>query len=234
MSIIPIRVQIDDKALNAETARQVKNLAFSTAQAINKTILDVQLDERANLDQKFRVRKPAFMYRLIKVYQFASVAKGIPFAEIGIDNSKERVLLSQFEAGGQKQPQIGKNVAVPLTGSKARPSFGQSVPARFMFKGLDMQPHLTATGKTQWKGKYRTFVIPGVGIAMRGGPQKTERRVNRQTQFKGLEEKTGTQLIYVFARHPRLKPGLAFVARAQRKIYASFPDHFNRIFNAKR
>jgi hypothetical protein len=231
---VNINVQINAKALQVETDRQAKNLAFSTAQAINKTILDVQLDERANLDQKFKVRKPAFMYRLIRVYQFAKVQTNKPFAEIGIDNTKDRVLLSEFEAGGKKDPFIGKNVAVPITGSKARPSFGQSVPSRFMFKGLDMQRHLTGAGKTQWKGKYRTFVIPGVGIAMRGGAPKTERRVAAQERFKGLQEKTGTQLIYTFAKHPKLKPGLAFVVRAQRKIAVAFPDHFNRIFNAKR
>ncbi len=51
----------------------------------------------------------------------------------------------------------GKSVAVPLTGSPARPSFSQAVQEEFTFCKLRFPRHRTKTGKAQWKGAESSF-----------------------------------------------------------------------------
>lgn len=159
-------VQIDPSALTARTLREAKNLAYSTSQALNAVAKDVQTAERVHLDQTYHLRKAGFMYRLIKIFQFSSARQGIPFVEIGID-SKTRVLLGIFEKGGAREPFKGKNVAVPITGSEARPSEMSTIPGEFTFQKMKFKKHVTATGKEQWKGENGTFLIPNIGVFQR-------------------------------------------------------------------
>ncbi len=211
-----IRVQIDSKALKARTEREAKRLAFSTAQALNETAKEIQTAERVNLDRKFTIRRAGFMYRLIKI---ASPRKGRPFAEISIDPTKKRVLLGIFEKGGEKKPEKGKSVAVPVTGGPARPTFRQPVREEMTFKGLRFRRHVTAKGKVQWKGLNRTFIIRGLGVFQRVG---------------GKVKNSTTRLIYAFAKHPRLKAVLEFTEIATRVFNREFEGQFRKAFNRKK
>jgi hypothetical protein len=127
-----IKIDIDVRGLEARTLLESKRLAYSTATAINRTMLEIQREERAELDRRFTIRKNDFMYRLIKIFAFAKVLKGIGpqqvYGEIGIDH-KNRTLLDQFVEGGFKEPVVGHTVGVPVTGSAARPSFSNPVTA---------------------------------------------------------------------------------------------------------
>jgi hypothetical protein len=222
-----INVQFDTAALKVKTDREIKRLGYNTALALNETAKAVQLEERANLDRKFRIRKPAFMYRLIKIFKFASARQGRPYAEIGIDPTKSRVLLGLFERGGEKAPAVGKNVAVPLTGGPARPSFPQSVAAAFRFTALRLHPRgkgrirrfhpsalrnpaLPAKAGIQYIGAQRSFQIPKVGIFQR---------------IAG-----GIRAVYLYVRRPRLDARLDFYAIAKRTVAKAWPEEFRKAY----
>jgi hypothetical protein len=245
MAEFRFNVKIDPSRLIARTAREQKRLAYSVAQAINAATKDVQLSERANLDRKFQIRKAGFMYRLIKIQQFATVGKNIPYAVLGIDNTKDRVLLSVFEDGGDKRPVKGKNVAVPLTGSKARPVFPDPVPESMTFKRLNFKRvALTGPGtrliesggkhsknlkrlarkqarrKYQiWAGQERTFILPHTTKAPHGG-----------VFMRVGPKKDDIRMIYSFAPRPRLKHVLKFVDTARAEFGDAFTRHFDRLY----
>lgn len=211
-----INVKIDTRALKARTQREAKRLAFSTAQALNETAKEIQTAERVNLDRKFTVRKAGFLYRLIKITAFASPRKGRPFAEVAIDPTKKRVLLGLFEKGGEKEPAKGKSVAVPLTGSPARPSFKQPVQEEFTFRKLRFRRHRTKTGQVQWKGEQRTFIIPGLGVLQRVG---------------GKAKSSVARLIYAFQRRPHLKALLDFTEIAVSTFNREWQKQFRKVYN---
>jgi len=214
-----INVKIDTSALKARTKREAKRLAFSTAQALNETAKEIQTAERVNLDRKFTVRKAGFLYRLIKITTFASPRKGRAFAEVAIDPTKKRVLLGIFEKGGEKEPAKGKTVAVPLTGGPARPGFSQPVQEEFTFRKLRFRRHKTKSGKVQWKGEQRTFIIPGLGVLQR---------------VKGKAASSVAKLIYAFTRRPRLKGLLDFTEVAVRTFNREWEKQFRNAYNHKK
>jgi hypothetical protein len=198
--------------------REVKRLAYSTANALNKTAADIQLAERAEIDRTFVVRKNRFMYSLIKITQFARVtdnASGTRFAslyaEVAIDTSKARVLLAELTEGGYKDPAFGKHVAVPVTGSAARPSFSDPVTAALQISRLDFQPHTTKTGKIQWEGRQRTYVVAGVGVFQRSGSSRND---------------AASDLIYKFITRPRLKKMFDFEGVAERTFAERWDANF--------
>lgn len=232
-----LNIDIDLKPLKAKTLREQKRLAYGTANAINDTLKAVQEGERANLDQKFTLRKAGFMYRLIKIQTFASASKAVPYGEIGIDNTKARVLLSEFEDGGIKKPVIGQNVAVPITGGAARPAFGDLVQDEFTFKALGFKRiNLTHAGQEAsaaqkrvgvkgrltsdyyiWAGKERTFILPDIGVFQRTGPGKDD-----------------IKLIYSFVKTARLGARLGFVERARTVINETFAKAFDKNYRNKK
>lgn len=202
-------VKIDAKNLVARTKKEQKRLAYSVAKASNDTALDIQLAERANLDKKFTLRRAGFMYRLIKI-KFASVKQGKSFAEIFIDRSKPRTLLSWFEDGGEKTPVLGKMVGVPITGSPVRPNFSDPVQVRYDFKHLNLQP--SGKGK-QRKGNKRTFYLPHSKMAPQGGV------------FMRTGPKTIVQL-YEMVHNPKLKERLGFKQIARQVFGERWQGHF--------
>ncbi len=221
-----INVSFDTSALKAKTDREIKRLAYNTAQALNETAKSVQLAERANLDRKFTIRKPTFMYRLIKIFKFASARQGRPFVEIGVDSLKQRVLLSFFEKGGIKQPAKGKSVGVPVTGEAARPTFRQSVIPQLQIGKLRFRGRKTKSGKIQWKGLYRTFIIPLGNYAGRN------RKGQGQIPGPGILQRTaeGIRRIYLFVRRPKLQEVLNFTETAIKTIEKEWPEQFRRAY----
>lgn len=203
--------KIDTKALKAKTQAAQKNLAYSAAQAINETVKEIQTEERANLDRKFKIRKAGFMYRLIKVFAFASPKQGRPYAEVGIDDKKKRLILGLFEEGDVKQPAVGKNVAVPLTGEAARPSWGEPVPDAMSFRGLKFKK--SAGGSM--KGLMHTYLVKGVGV------------------FQQVAGAAKSVLIYAFQRPMKMDKKLEFIPIARKVFTERFHAHFNRIFNSR-
>lgn len=218
-------VNIDAKYLQARMLKEQKRLAYNTVQALNNTAKVIQAEERKILALRVKVRKKDFIDRLIKI-AFASVGQGRPYAEVYIDNTKARLILSTLEDGGIKTPAKGKNVAVPITGSPARPSFDQSVPAALTFGSLGLKPELTSQGKTArgaaraagsrfsikanpktgnviFQGRMGTYLIPGEGL------------FQHQSGGKSI-------LLYRFEKNVKLKKRLSFVVTAQRVFAEQF------------
>ena len=163
-----IDAQYDDRMLQARFNRTAKNLAYSTQQALNDTMLEIQTAERVGLDRAgLHIRKAGFLYRLIKVFTWAKATQGRAYAEIGIDSSKKNVFLGLLETGGEKEPVAGKHVAVPITGEAARPSMSQLVPDSLRFLALKLRRKGLV-----YEGRQGTYLVPGVGIFQRAAGQK--------------------------------------------------------------
>jgi hypothetical protein len=241
---LKILVKIDASRMKQKTAREQKRLAFAVANAINDTAKEVQRKERVNLDKKFQIRRSTFMYRLIKITQFASAKKGVPFADIEIDTTKARVLLSIFEEGGDRLPIKGKNVAVPVTGGPARPSFSSVVPDAFTFQKLGFK-RLALTQHGQNLVKAGRKISKNLGrLALKHGKNTDQIWVGKEHTFilppsdkgpGGVFQRFGPKLkdirlVYTFQHKPHLKKTLAFVDTARAEVQASFSLIFDRIY----
>jgi len=184
-----------------------KRMAFAVVNALNNTAKEIQRGERARVQSQFTLRKRDFVLREAAVIRaaaggsgFASVSQRRFEARISV-GQKPRLLLSGFEAGDLRRPVKGKNVAVPITGGPARPSFGSSVPKPFTFAGLSLRrvtprgqqkrkrrtqitlaAHISSRGTVQWKGAHRTFLLtqtrkaPKGGVFQRVGPGRDDIR----------------------------------------------------------
>jgi hypothetical protein len=133
-----VNLTMDTRQLDQFVGLAPKRLAYACANAINATALRIQTDMRAGVQSRFTVRARAsqFVLRQAAILKpRASVGQGRPYAEISV-GQKPGLLLSQYEAGGERKPMVGRRAAVPVYGSAARPSFSQSVPTQFTFKGL--------------------------------------------------------------------------------------------------
>jgi hypothetical protein len=187
-------VSIDAARTLALLDHGAKRMAFAVVNALNQTAKEIQAGEREHVAESFQVRKPDFVLRQAAVIKaaaggsgFASVGAGRFEARISV-GEKPRLFLSGFEAGDERVPFKGKNVAVPVTGGPARPSFGSSVQEAFTFRSLNLRPvgprgqgkrrrrmdvridpHVTSTGKVQWKGGQRTFLLTETAQAPKGG-----------------------------------------------------------------
>ena len=120
---------------------------------------------------------------------------------------RARLLLGEFEAGGERKPFKGKSVAVPITGGPARPTFESPVLEALRFKALRFRRAPGSRGgKKRYVGTLRTYIVPEVGVFQREGPGQSK-------------------LVYSFEKDVRLKPSLGFVDTAQRVADVWFP-HF--------
>lgn len=239
-----INVTIDIDALRARTKREEKNLAYSTAQALNDTAKDVQYKIQGDVQQLFHLRKKpgskrwegatsvfsdtygdqpsrgerAFIVRAIKIFAWANVMKGKLFAEIGINN-RPRLLLAHFEKGGLREPFVGRRVAVPIQETARKGSIRNPVDPKLTFRRLAFKTRKTASGKKQIKGKMRTFIL-----------SKTPRH-----PMGGVYQRVGpkpedVRMVYSFRRAFRLQAVLRFVKRAQQTYATRFRENFYQRF----
>ena len=238
-----IDIKVDTSILDKNAKRYVKNLAYSTAQALNDAAKEAQRRIRLGLRQRFHIRDSVFMDRTIKIFAFANVNAARPYAEIGVDN-KRRLLLSLFEEGGTRTAFVGRNVAIPVTGQAARPSVTDAVRPQFKFTALNFQRGpLKRTGAGvdawarqrlarkrgirgrlgaefyMWRGAQRTFILthskraPLGGVFQRVGPKRDDIR-----------------LIYSFKSNVRLRAALSFVSTSEAAFNATFQEAFYRRF----
>lgn len=237
-----INCTVDTSLLDKNAKRYTKNLAYSTAQALNDVAKAAQARIRADLRQKFHIRNAAFMDRTIKIMAFANVTANRPFAEIGVDNTKKNLILSLFEEGGARLPFVGRNVAIPITGQAARPSVSDTVRSDLTFQAMNFRRAATtsthqgravlkarrAAGNKKrrlggeyliWRGNNRTFILPSTrraplgGVFQRTGPGKDDIR-----------------LIYSFKANVRLRAALGFVDATTSTFDTTFREAFYRRF----
>jgi len=222
-----INVGMDTRNLQRRLDVTAKNLVYSTVQALNDTALEIQKRQRAALDQEIVVRKREFIMRTVKIFEFASVKKGKLYAVVGIDSRNGKLIMPMLETGGVKLPSKGKNVAVPITGSPARPSIRQLVASEFTFKNLHFRRHTTRTGAVQWKGDQHTFLIPGVGVFQRV-KSKTRRRKSEAFIGRGDHklryDRTHTIMLYDFKKQATIKKRINLYLLAK----ATYAEYFQR------
>lgn len=230
-----ISCTFDLSLLNRTAGNFERNLAYSTAQAINDTALEAQKRIRAGLRRTFHVRRGDFLDRSIKIFAFANARANRPFAELGIDN-KPRLMLSLYETGGVRQPFKGRSVAVPITGQAARPGIGDSVNPSFTFQALNFtRGPVTHAGRAildarkakkirkrklggqyyVWRGNQRTFILqhtaraPYGGVFQRVGPGRDDIR-----------------LLYSFRKDVQIRKALDFIETTQATHEQLFRDRF--------
>ena len=234
-----IKVNFDTSVLDRTAKRYEKNLAFSTAQAINDSAKEAQRRIRASLRAAFHVRKSAFLDRAIKIFAFASVGQNRVYAELGIDN-KPRLLLSMFQTGGARLPFVGKSQAVPISGQVARPSVASSVNPAYEFGALHFsRGPITQAGRkvltARKAAKDRKRRLSGNYYVWQGGNRTFILQQSKGAPFGGVFQRIGPKsddlrLIYSFRRSVQLKKALSFIEIAQQTYEEVFKDTFVRKF----
>lgn len=219
-----IELRVDGSELIRKLEKGTRRLAFGTAAAINNTAKRIQRRERANVRRTFKVRQKKFMERQAAIIKpFANAKQGRPYAEISVGR-RPRLLLSIFERGGIREPFKGDRVAVPITGSPARPRFGDPVPEELRFKALKFRktrPSGTFTksgrqrrtkgGKGVRFGLNRTYLVPAIGVFQRG-----------------LGDAGESKLLYIFTPPPRLRRELGFIRIARREADRWFREEMEK------
>jgi hypothetical protein len=236
---VQVNVSVDTSGLDRLASRYTKNLAYSTAQAINDVARTSQERIRAGLRRTMHVRKAAFIDRSVKIFVFANVQAVRPYAELGIDN-KTRLLLSLFEKGAMRTAFVGRDVAVPITGRPARLSPTASVRADLTFQQLAFHKgRVTEAGRAVlkerrragdrsrkltggyyfWQGAQRTFILTGTARLPYGGV------------FQRIGPKRGDiVLLYAFKPSVRIAAALNFVNTTQATFNGEFQYAFQRRF----
>lgn len=200
-----ISVDIDTEQVVKLTAAVLRQLPYATNSAITRTAKEAVDAGQKEVAADLTIRK-RFILNRIKILQYSKVNNLT--AIVGIDTKVQGspLILSFLEEGGEKQPQLGSEIAVPLTGEAARPTFQDLIPNALKYKALRVD---------QLKGRQRTFVIPNVGVFQRIA--------------KG-DSPSATVLIYSFKSSARLPQHIAVRAAFLKVIGERFDAIFTEEF----
>ena len=213
-----IKTQVDISGAIALTDLILRKIPYATNNALTRTAKEVVTIERDELKTEFQIRKQ-FILNRVQVTKYSRPSS--LWTEVSINRKVQGgdLLLTMFEEGGTKLPGAGSELAVPITGEAARPTFAQSVRPSLLYKALNLQKHATDLGKIQYKGDRRTFVILGVGIFQRNSGRRRGRSKRGQAQGK---DESGSTLIYSFKRAVPLRAQMHFVRTAREYVLDRF------------
>lgn len=214
-----IKTELDISGALALIDLIVRKIPYATNNALTRTAKELVQVEKDELKTEFQIRKQ-FILNRVQITKFARPDDLWTRVAINQNVQGGELLLTMFEEGGAKLPQLGSELAVPLTGGAARPSFPQTVRPSLLYKALNIQKHVTALGKIQYKGDRRTFVIPGVGIFQRNSGRKGNSRAKRGSA-SGRDE-SGATLIYSFKHDVPLRAQMHFVRTAREFVMERF------------
>lgn len=152
-----IKVEIDTSGIVKLCATVLRQLPYAANNAITRTAKEAVEAGQKEVAADLQLRK-RFILNRIKILQYSKVSNLT--AIIGVDTKVQGapLLLGFLQDGGTKEPTHGPDIAIPLTGEAARPSFPQSVVGALRYTNLRFENR---------KGRKRTFLIPGVGIFQR-------------------------------------------------------------------
>ena len=202
-----IKVDIDAEAVVKLTAAVLRQLPYAANNAITRTAKEAVDAGQKEVAADLQIRKK-FILNRIKILQYSKV--GNLTAIIGIDNNVQGapLILSFLEQGGAKEPTKGPDIAIPLTGEAARPSFLEPVATSLRYTNLRFDNR---------KGRKNTFLIPNVGIFQRVA--------------KG-DSPDATVLIYSFKPSAKLPPHIhlrnAMLKVIGRRFAAIFTEEFTK------
>ncbi|MFZ1005266.1 MAG: hypothetical protein WAN65_00410 [Candidatus Sulfotelmatobacter sp.] len=152
-----IKVDVDTDDVVRLTAAVLRQLPYATNNAITRTAKEAVDAGQKEVAADLQLRKK-FLLNRIRILQYSKV--GNLTAVIGVDSKVQGapLILGFLEDGGTKEPSRGPDIAIPLTGEAARPSFPESVLTSLRYTNLRFQNR---------KGRKKTFLIPNVGIFQR-------------------------------------------------------------------
>lgn len=144
-----------------------EQIPYATSRALNDTALGGQEDQRQGMRARFRIKRPDFLDRSVKIPRFTT--KRDPELKISLiidPNPNNRgPLWDKFEPGGTKTPTHGQSIAVPMAITR-----GGIVPDGMRPKQLNLH----ASGR-RVIGDQRTFLLEyngRRGIFQRTGPKQ--------------------------------------------------------------
>lgn len=144
-----VNVTVDDAQLVLMLQNGQRRLAFGVVDALNATALRIRSAEEREVRDSFQVRRNEFWFgrahAAAHILQ-ASVPKGRRYTEVSLSAPPGRGLIgNRFLApmlteGGVRKPftPSAARVAVPLTGSAARPSWASPVPKELEFRSIGL------------------------------------------------------------------------------------------------
>jgi hypothetical protein len=152
-----IAVNVDAEDVVKLCANVLRQLPYATNNAIIRTAKEAVDAGQKEVTADLQMRK-RFILGRIRILQYSRVSNLT--AIIGIDEKVKGapLILGFLEEGGTKEPTKGPELAIPLTGEAARPTFPQPVTPSLRYTSLQFQNR---------KGRRKTFLIPNVGIFQR-------------------------------------------------------------------
>lgn len=156
-----IDVNVDASSVFNLTREVLRQLPYATNSAITRTAQEAAAAAQREASERLQIRKN-FILRRIRILQYSRTSNLTTVIGVDMNVQGAPLILGFLEAGqsGTKRGSTGGGLAVPLTGSPARPTFPQSVPTSMRYKNLRL-----ANGK----GRRGTFIVPGVGVFERIG-----------------------------------------------------------------
>lgn len=206
-----IKVDVDVAQVVKLTAAVLKKMPYVINDSITETAKLVVAAEQDQLRKDFTIRKN-FLTGRFKVLQYSRVSNLTAIVGIDANVQGSPLLLGFFEEGGEKQPTAGPEIAIPLTGEAARPTFSAQIPSLLLYKNLGISTKVK--GQTAiFPGLRGTYLVEGVGVFQRTGNDSV--------------------LIYSFKPEAPLHKRTHMIELAKTVIAEAFPRIFNKNFAAQ-
>lgn len=222
---MPVTIRVRTNAVEVAGAFGVlfrDQLPFAIKEAINHTAKDAQRAQHAGMEQRFTIRRRAWVQRGIKIKPFATKRRLV--ATIAVDppgGAARADILTRHEERGFRIPFKGRALAVPIA---ARANKQDVVAKRNRPKAFAFKQMVRGTGGTEvFKGQKRTFMIrraDGTGWILK--------RVGRGKHGSLFE---GTSVLYVLDTSVPIAERLRFMATVTDTVHVTFNGHFSRSFD---
>ena len=168
--------------------------------ALNRTAEESQAEVRKGLRQRFTVRRPLYLDRLVKIENRDRASATKPSVRFGIQGDRAD-LLTKFEAGGTKLPS-GRTLAVPVAARTNK------------------------AGIVQRNQRPRAILDSGKAFVVRSKVTGTGVIKTRRGRGKNALE----VVLYGLTRKARLQPRLRFVSTVTTTVGARFAPNFAGFF----
>lgn len=182
----------------------LRQFPFAVANTLNRIAFDFRDAERRDIEGRFIIRRPWVVQGVqVPAGQLARKDR----LQVRVEVERKRDFLAKFEPGGVKRARGGGSIAIPDDQTFRR---SQVVPKAKRPKAFQFAVHRTKSGKVQFKGKDRTFIVE---------LSTFEALVFQRT---GRGRRSDLRLLYRFTRGVNIAPDLRFRARADQVFKASY------------
>lgn len=107
-----LSIKVDTRDFKKLIKKFPSQVRFVTNTAINKTLLDIQKAQRANLVKKFTIRRRGFSRASVKIIQFSKKQTLLGRLQI-ISPGSQPNIFAQHEFGTIKQGRESRRIAIP-------------------------------------------------------------------------------------------------------------------------